>query len=77
MGGSFSVAKIAITHMDNAHLTSKIGSIVGFLPRVGQVEAIRELVVDQKGLILIAPTGSEVKVSSFKQFQPWLVALVS
>ena len=50
---------------------------MGFLPRVGQVEAIRELVVDQKGLILIAPIGSEVKVSSFRQFQPWLVAFVS
>ena len=71
------MAKIAITHMDNAQLTSKIESIVGFLPRVGQVEAIRALAVDQKGLILIAPTGSEVKVSSFRQFQPWLSVFVS
>ena len=71
------MAEIAITHMDKAQLTSKIESVVGFLPRVGQVEAIRELVVDQKDLILIPPTGSEVKVSPFRQFQPWLVAFVS
>ena len=77
LGGSFSMAKIAITHMDNAQLTSKIESVVGFLLRVGYVEAIRKLVGNQKDLILIVPTGSEVKVSSLRQFQPWLVAFVS
>ncbi|KAJ3453928.1 hypothetical protein MRS44_013124 [Fusarium solani] len=51
------MAEIAATNMDDAQLTSKIEGLVGFRPRVGQVEAIRKLVVDQKDMILIAPTG--------------------
>ena len=44
--------------MNNAQLKSKIES--EWASRVGQVEAIRKLVADEKDLILIAPTGSEV-----------------
>lgn len=51
------MGEIPIARMDNAQLTSSIEAVVGFRPRPGQVEAIRRLVVDQKDLILIAPTG--------------------
>ncbi|KAH6982374.1 P-loop containing nucleoside triphosphate hydrolase protein, partial [Ilyonectria destructans] len=47
----------AAKHMDDVQLRSKIECIVGFRPRVEQVQAIRRLVVEEDDLILIAPTG--------------------
>ncbi|KAL6408078.1 DNA helicase, ATP-dependent, RecQ type [Ilyonectria robusta] len=47
----------AVKRMDDAQLSSKIESIVGFRPRAGQVQAIRRLVIEEDDLILIAPTG--------------------
>jgi superfamily II DNA helicase RecQ len=38
-------------------LPSTLANLLGFLPRDGQIEAIRSLAVDQLDLILIAPTG--------------------
>ncbi|KAF5130567.1 Werner syndrome ATP-dependent helicase [Metarhizium anisopliae] len=51
------MGEIAVARMDNAQLMSRIESVIGFRPRTGQVEAIHRLIVDQKDLILIAPTG--------------------
>ena len=51
------MGEIAVARMDNAQLRSRIEGVVGFRPRSGQVEAIRRLLVDQRDLILIAPTG--------------------
>jgi len=51
------MGEIAVARMDNAQLMSRIEGVIGFRPRTGQVEAIHRLIVDQKDLILIAPTG--------------------
>ncbi|KAH7140503.1 hypothetical protein B0J13DRAFT_557993 [Dactylonectria estremocensis] len=51
------LGQIATLAMDRTQLASRIESTVGFRPRPGQVEAVYKLVVDQKDLILIAPTG--------------------
>ncbi|KAH6980520.1 hypothetical protein EDB80DRAFT_737743 [Ilyonectria destructans] len=50
-------SQIATLAMDRTQLASRIESTVGFRPRPGQVEAVYKLVVDQKDLVLIAPTG--------------------
>lgn len=42
---------------DPESLPLTLANLLNFPPRDGQVEAIRRLAVDQRDLILIAPTG--------------------
>ena len=48
---------IPLRRPDPESLASTLANLLNFPPRDGQVEAIRRLAVDQKDLILIAPTG--------------------
>jgi hypothetical protein len=52
------ISGLAVREWCDAELGSGIERVVGFSPRAGQIQAIRKLVIDQKDLILVAPTVS-------------------